>query len=176
MKDFKLIEAHTPDWSTDCVILTDGEGRAKVIANDVSNNEVIEIAQLFSKQVGELESRVGDDWRPKSEVFGNLYWSEIPSIPPIFISRNKAVFPENIYEQESVMNVIDTLMATIEDIPTIEAEKIRNGEWIHNEGYDKRDNFYTCSLCGRTINIICGDRLENYPYCHCGAKMTGEEK
>lgn len=84
MKDFKLIEAHTPDWSTDCVILTDGEGRAKVIANDVSNNEVIEIAQLFSKQVGELESRVGDDWRPKSEVFGNLYWSEIPSIPPIF--------------------------------------------------------------------------------------------
>lgn len=87
------------------------------------------------------------------------------------ISRNKAVFPENIYEQESVMNVIDTLMATIEeDVPTIEAEEIRNGEWIHNEGYDKRDNFYTCSLCGRTINIICGDRLENYPYCHCGAK------
>lgn len=93
------------------------------------------------------------------------------------ISRNKAVFRENIEEQEGTMNVIDTLMTIIEeDIPTIKAEEIRYGEWIHNEGYDKRDNFYTCSLCGRTINIICGDRLENYPYCHCGAKMTGEEK
>ena len=45
------------------------------------------------------------------------------------------------------------------------------GEWVKDEGYDKRDNFYHCSECGRTINIICGGTLENYPFCHCGADM-----
>lgn len=48
------------------------------------------------------------------------------------------------------------------------------GHWIKNKGYDDRDNFFTCSECGRTINIICGETLTDYPYCHCGAKMKDE--
>lgn len=64
-----------------------------------------------------------------------------------------------------------TLREELANFLEADVETVRHGEWIHNEGYDKRDNFYMCSLCGRTINIICGDRLDNYPYCHCGAKM-----
>lgn len=45
------------------------------------------------------------------------------------------------------------------------------GEWIKNKGRDLRDNFYTCSICGRTINVICGETLADYPYCHCGTDM-----
>lgn len=44
-------------------------------------------------------------------------------------------------------------------------------EWILYNGHDIRDNLYKCSVCGRTINVICGDNIKNYPYCRCGAKM-----
>ena len=45
-------------------------------------------------------------------------------------------------------------------------------EWLPYNGYDIRDNFYKCSICGRVINVICGDSIKSYPYCHCGAKMN----
>jgi hypothetical protein len=50
-------------------------------------------------------------------------------------------------------------------------EERPQGEWIKNEGKDIRDNFYTCSKCGRSINVICGETIEDYPFCHCGADM-----
>jgi hypothetical protein len=49
------------------------------------------------------------------------------------------------------------------------------GRWIESKGYDDRDHFYTCSECGRSINLICGATLADYPYCHCGAKMQEVE-
>lgn len=52
-------------------------------------------------------------------------------------------------------------------------EERPQGEWIKNEGKDIRDNFYTCSKCGRTVNVLCGETLSDYPFCHCGAKMKG---
>lgn len=51
-----------------------------------------------------------------------------------------------------------------------------HGEWIKNEGKDLRDCFYTCSKCGRNINVICGETLDDYPFCHCGADMRGDEE
>ena len=30
---------------------------------------------------------------------------------------------------------------------------------------------YQCDCCGRIISVDCRAELENYPYCHCGAKM-----
>ena len=45
-------------------------------------------------------------------------------------------------------------------------------EWIPHNGHDIRDNFYKCSVCGRIVNVVCGDSIKNYPYCHCGAKMN----
>lgn len=57
----------------------------------------------------------------------------------------------------------------------IEFEKKRQkGDWIENKGKDIRDHFYTCSICGRTINVICGETLKDYPFCHCGAEMRGD--
>lgn len=53
-------------------------------------------------------------------------------------------------------------------------EERPKGEWIKNEGRDLRDCFYTCSKCGRNINVICGETLADYPFCHCGANMRGE--
>ena len=49
------------------------------------------------------------------------------------------------------------------------------GKWIKIDSYDRRDHFYACSECGRLINIICNAHLEDYPFCHCGADMRGEQ-
>ena len=54
-------------------------------------------------------------------------------------------------------------------------EERPQGVWIKNEGKDIRDNFYTCSKCGRSINVICGETIEDYPFCHCGADMREGE-
>ena len=46
------------------------------------------------------------------------------------------------------------------------------GEWIHNginiEGMD----LYRCSICNRSI-VTWSSRIDEYPYCHCGARMIG---
>lgn len=46
------------------------------------------------------------------------------------------------------------------------------GEWIHDginvEGMD----LYRCSICNRSI-VTWSSRIDEYPYCHCGAKMKG---
>ncbi len=62
----------------------------------------------------------------------------------------------------------------IDATPVADVVPVRHGHWVRRTGaFDKRDNFYYCSECHRTINIICGDKLSNYPYCHCGVKMDG---
>ena len=68
-----------------------------------------------------------------------------------------------------------TVTEFVEDLPSAESEP-KKGKWIKRDSYDRRDNFYSCSICGRIINVICGAHLEDYPFCHCGADMRGEEK
>jgi len=68
------------------------------------------------------------------------------------------------------------MMDYLKNHSSADVQPVVHAYWIHDGGgYDGRDDFYHCSKCGRTINMICGDKLENYPYCHCGAKMDGDE-
>ncbi len=67
----------------------------------------------------------------------------------------------------------------IEDAPAADVRPERHGHWVAKEfserGYSKHYTYtnYFCSECGR--------RLKGYsspsdaPYCHCGAKMDGED-
>lgn len=54
----------------------------------------------------------------------------------------------------------------------------RHGYWkpASHDPYDKV-KFYRCSECGRLISIApfyeVGKSLNEFPYCHCGAKMEG---
>lgn len=51
----------------------------------------------------------------------------------------------------------------------LENQKI--GHWIFDFG-EKESGVYKCSECGRIIMKYSDENLsENYPYCHCGAKM-----
>ena len=56
--------------------------------------------------------------------------------------------------------------------------KENTGEWIMQR-HDIDGCFYTCSNCGRMIRVPLfiddpedNETLEDYPYCHCGAKMS----
>ncbi len=50
----------------------------------------------------------------------------------------------------------------------------KTGCWIKEEsiyGWDGKS--YQCSVCGRSIHLDTAvEDLEDYPYCHCGAKMV----
>lgn len=59
-------------------------------------------------------------------------------------------------------------------IEALENQKI--GHWIRQRGILGFANTYECSVCGRTIYAEIEDDLEDYPYCHCGARMEGEKK
>lgn len=48
-------------------------------------------------------------------------------------------------------------------------EETPKGEWIRQP--ESRTIFF-CSKCGREINTKPFTRTDNFPYCHCGAKMN----
>lgn len=79
--------------------------------------------------------------------------------------------------RDAVIDIIHTtcsvpsIKTQVKALPPVTSAR-KCGMWIKSEGYDKRDDFYTCSECGRTINVICGETLADYPYCHCGSKMV----
>lgn len=55
----------------------------------------------------------------------------------------------------------------LEQLPTIEAEPVRHGQWL------TFGSMHSCSICGETVLVpttITG--IPTYDYCpHCGAKM-----
>lgn len=63
----------------------------------------------------------------------------------------------------------------LENLPPVQPERIK-GHWIE---IALRNHTYKCSVCGRLlVNITDGKNnvAKNYPYCHCGADMRGEEE
>lgn len=62
----------------------------------------------------------------------------------------------------------------IREAPTIEEHK--KGEWLE---LTNTNHTYVCSVCGRMlVNITDGKNMvtKNYPFCHCGADMRGEQE
>ncbi len=64
----------------------------------------------------------------------------------------------------------------IEKLPPV-TPKPRTGKWIETLAEDACGELYSywaCSECGRSVGYNLADIkdvLEEYPYCHCGAKM-----
>lgn len=71
MKNYKLYEAQGN--AMNYIILTDGEGRAKYIDHDISDDEIAELAKLFAGQGGKLKSRVKGDWMSETIAFDGLF-------------------------------------------------------------------------------------------------------
>lgn len=63
----------------------------------------------------------------------------------------------------------------LRSLPAADVEPVRHGRWVPIQHYDSHDIF-ECSECGRgVVHVPCDYTVQDdYPYCHCGAKMDGE--
>lgn len=70
---------------------------------------------------------------------------------------------------------IEGMIKGLEEVPTIEAEPVKHGQWVHNEEYEYWAERYVCSVCNRNA-LSDGDyRHKLADYCpNCGAKMDSE--
>lgn len=80
--------------------------------------------------------------------------------------------------RNAVNDVVEEILHNIETMPSVTPERPK-GKWILNDiqcvqavGYLT----YYCSECGREISSKYHGKLsllKEYPYCHCGADMSG---
>ena len=62
-------------------------------------------------------------------------------------------------------------------------EERKTGKWIRQGGIHNMYTRYSCSECGREIDMYYNfgniptdeDVINEFPYCHCGAKMEVDE-
>jgi len=81
--------------------------------------------------------------------------------------KNKGYTLHRTYMKDASTMVYE--IKNIDDIPTIEAEPVRQGRWL---GVNPMVDTLICSECGE--NIISEEFKSNY--CpNCGAKMEGQE-
>lgn len=129
------------------------------------------IAYAISGKTREFD---GDKWIRVSEVRESL--KTMPSAQPSEIqdildyldtTLHPIVSPEH-------WNVYAELHDMISMLPSTQSER-KTGHWIE---ITSSNHTYKCSVCGRLlVNITDGKNnvAKNYPYCHCGADMRGEE-
>ena len=75
---------------------------------------------------------------------------------------------------ESYTNGLTDAYNLICQLPSAQPERIK-GHWVE---IASSNHTYKCSVCGRLlVNITDGKNnvAKNYPYCHCGADMRGEQ-
>ena len=92
------------------------------------------------------------------------------------IDTNKLEIPKGFFNDLNAPKFFQWL----NDLPAVDAQEIRHGKWLPikawfgddyaiESGNERYQTSWKCSLCGR-IELI------KEPYCHCGAKMDGEEE
>lgn len=61
----------------------------------------------------------------------------------------------------------------VSKVKELSAKQQKKGKWIEFPNH----NAYKCSECGRVIETTDGKRFvyKHFPFCHCGAKMEGEQ-
>ena len=69
---------------------------------------------------------------------------------------------------------VDDAIGLIDDAPTVEAVEVVHGRWEQVQRWATKAK-YRCSICGREIMSAAKVNIEKYPYCHCGARMDGDE-
>lgn len=80
-----------------------------------------------------------------------------------YIKRDDAL------RQVLLVETRENMFQRIKDLPAADVVERKTGRWIPMEVSSGRDS-WKCSVCGRRAR----GKLENLPYCHCGAKMEGD--
>ena len=60
----------------------------------------------------------------------------------------------------------------IENESIADVEEVRHGKWIYEGHHEMMGHAFQCSVCTRWMFTNSPEYVvEEYPYCHCGAKM-----
>ena len=132
------------------------------------------------KQLKEQEFR--EDAISRQAALDCLTATGLKKFDFILDARNKiknlpSVKPQ--YTEAEIQKMQEMQQAEIEKAYELgKAEQPKTGHWIKEKSICSWDGYsYQCSVCGRSIHLdIEVEDLEDYPYCHCGAKMESEEE
>lgn len=86
------------------------------------------------------------------------------------IKKLQYVYSCDYIDSKSKEGIASDIIDEIDNAPTVEPKK---GKWIRQA--ESRTIFF-CSNCGREINTYPFTRTDNFPFCHCGADMRGDEE
>lgn len=60
--------------------------------------------------------------------------------------------------------------------PDVNVEEVRHAKWIYRGQNAMMEHVFECSVCERWMFTNFSQHvIEEYPYCHCGAKMESVE-
>ena len=91
------------------------------------------------------------------------------------ISRQAAIDAAQDWYEGLICGSFKGLEKRLRALPSAQPERIK-GHWVE---IASSNHTYKCSVCGRLlVNITDGKNnvARNYPYCHCGADMRGEQE
>lgn len=84
---------------------------------------------------------------------------------------------DDCISRKAVLSILadhfDNPFDRVRELPSVNIPN-KTGRWIRQKSLYGYSNTYECPICGRTIYANDQEDLEDYPYCHCGAKMNGE--
>ena len=69
--------------------------------------------------------------------------------------------------------VIEIKITEVSESATIATTDTKTGHWVPNDYFK---GHYHCSECKKHIEDRSGNPAQNYPYCHCGAKILNDSK
>ena len=84
--------------------------------------------------------------------------------------------PLNFIASHAGMNLADAIKEAYEQGKSDAEPERKKGKWVE---LTNTNHTYACSVCGRILaNITDGKNtvMKNYPFCHCGADMRGEQE
>ena len=68
-------------------------------------------------------------------------------------------------------------MDDLADVPAADVQEVKHGKWIYKGRNPVMSHVFECSVCERWICANSVDHVvEEYPFCHCGAKIDGVEE
>ena len=79
------------------------------------------------------------------------------------------------YEVTGEEHTAKDILMMIKTAPTVDAEPVRHGRWVHNDDYEEWAERYVCSECNRNAPTDGDYRQDLTDYCpNCGARMDKE--
>ena len=67
-------------------------------------------------------------------------------------------------------------MDDLADVPAADVQEVKHAKWIYEGHHEMMGHAFQCSVCERWMFTVFPKHVaEEYPYCHCGAKLDGVE-